>query len=262
MHQYVFYLDETGDDDGFPLFGVGGYLFRQERANRMERLWRKTLRRARVPFYHMVEATHANGPFRNLDKVKAVDLHKAIIKLIKAHAEIAVASFAPLDRFAEKEVSPYEFCFENSLLQVNELCRQKHGSDFQIRAYYEGGHKHSGRLAKRFHQLQDLDRNGIMSLCEVTKENSPSVQAADVLVWMLAKYIKDRSRYIRPIRKDIMSLMEVPGSFFHSYPDATGSVYLVQAYNDGIGQAREEALLNGLYNETGDVTQMLKNLPP
>ncbi len=36
---YEFYIDETGDDGGFPILGVGGYLIRSDYARLMEREW-------------------------------------------------------------------------------------------------------------------------------------------------------------------------------------------------------------------------------
>ena len=58
------YFDESGDDGGFPIMTVGGYLVKPSNARRLERKWRRLLRKYKLPYFHMVECAHGNKNFK------------------------------------------------------------------------------------------------------------------------------------------------------------------------------------------------------
>lgn len=218
---YESYFDETGDDGGFPIVAVGGYITRPDEARSLEREWAGVLAKYDLPFFHMVDCAHGTELFKGWRIEKRIEIQTALMEIIKARVEAGFVCAAPIERFDNQGGlgPPYVFCLDQCLFSLNAILKAKHkeGSDWMMSCYYEAGHKYSSRALQRFEARRN-DFPKIKSLSVVDKTFSGMIQAADILVWQFAKFVKDTSMSARPPRKDFLSLMSVPSFFPHIYP--------------------------------------------
>lgn len=144
----------------------------------------------------------------------------SLIAAIKDNVSIAAASFAPLGRFAKDAGDePYSFSLQmvSHLLQAH--LEIKHSAEFEVSIFYEKGRKYAFKAVEVFERSKDPR---IKSFSPISKEESGLVQAADMLTWHLAKYIKDIVDGSRNPRKDFESLLDVPGLYFQYFPSKAG----------------------------------------
>lgn len=187
------YLDECGDDGGFPAFSVGGYLIKSIKARDFEHEWARLLQKAGISCFHMVECAHGNGEFANLSKAERIKLQTELMNLIKANVEIGFVMTVPQFRFIDRDGfgPPYAFSLDKTFDSLHWLVSQnQQGRDFSISVFYEAGHKHSGRAIERFHRMRE-NYPGVRSIAQIQKAQSGLIQAADILVWQYNKYLKD-----------------------------------------------------------------------
>jgi Protein of unknown function (DUF3800) len=217
---YEAYFDETGDDGGFPIIAVGGYIFESWAARKLESRWQAVLAEHDLPYFHMVDCAHGSGLFTKLTLPDRIKLQTRLMNLIVAYVSCGIVCAAPLKRFngANELGKPYEFCVDQCVFSLSVILNARHGiGGWKLSCFYEDGHKHSGLARARFEHNRKTYPN-VDSLKHVAKESSGMVQAADILVWQFAKFTKDAANSMRPIRKDFLSLLRSPLFFPHIYP--------------------------------------------
>jgi hypothetical protein len=85
------YFDESGSHAGSPVLCIAGYILRKNKAIKFGHEWRKILRWKGLPYFHMVDCAHGNGPFKNLTKQERINVATKMIEIIKERANQRVA---------------------------------------------------------------------------------------------------------------------------------------------------------------------------
>lgn len=219
MSLHEAYFDESGCDDGSRLLSVGGYLIRTDSARIMDREWRKMLDKYEVPFLHMKDVAPGNEPFDHLKKWQRVRLVKRAIKLIKSYTSIGIVAIVNPRRFEERHgvSDPYTYCVNIVLIAMaawldGTTRKQETG---KIALFVERGHQNGNKAdaeIRRWSENED-GQQFYAAHSFVGKQDAPIIQAADLLVWQSAKFMKDKLFGTRPPRKDFLSLMRHPHAF-------------------------------------------------
>ena len=208
------YFDESGNLDQPPgVFCVAGYFLSSDAAIRMDEAWGRVLDDHQIPYFHMVECAHGTGVFADKSKEERIDIETELIQLIKEHTLEGFAALASRDHFnpSDDESDVYTHCAHMGMGALRFFLKTLR-IETDIACFFESGHKSKGqaysRLAKEMGSLS-------ASVTFAEKNKLRLLQAADLLAWQAAKYLKDQLAQARPPRKDFLSLMEHPHGFFH-----------------------------------------------
>lgn len=213
MALYEAYFDESGCDDGSKVLVVGGYLVQSRLAKAMDKKWRRVLRYYNVPYFHMVDCAHGNRGFKHLSKDQRIAMATAMIALIKQYTACGFAAIVPPHRFeADDEIQDaYTFCVHACVLFMTTVLPTHFDRDGKIAAFFESGHASQPR-ADTYMKRPPLSASSMAkhfsSHTFAKKTDVRLLQAADLLVWQWAKYIKDKAFNGRKTRGDFQSLMD------------------------------------------------------
>lgn len=220
------YFDES-EDEPHKLLCVAGYVFRKEKAEALELMWRETLTSVGLTHFHMVECAHGVGMFEGWNKSDRIALQIRLFDILKEHVETGVAISFDL-RFSDlcpsaisqgiEIVSPYSLCGYFSIMHSRHWA--KHNSfDGKVAYFFEAGHASKSQL--------NVIMDGIFALpwqrdffryaghAFLEKQSSGALQCADILAWQWAKNVKDRMEGISKPRADLWSLLEKPHFTIH-----------------------------------------------
>lgn len=220
------FFDESGTHAGSPVLCVAGYVFSKRNARLLSREWEKVLRQFDLPYFHMVDCAHGNGVFARLTMGERIAVQTRLIDSLKQHA--AYGFGVSIDTKAYSEVlagkgptmSAYAFC---ARCVIDEIGRWFHQTGFRGKSAYlfEAGHESWSEadqvvravLTNPLNKLNDV-HYGYKAHSFIEKQESPPVQAADILAWQWATDIKHQMGG-RPRRKDFASLLELPHKLCH-----------------------------------------------
>ena len=221
------YFDESGSHDGSPILCVAGYIFRKSEAIKLGHAWRKVLRWKKLPYFHMVECAHGNGPFANLTKAERIEVQTKLIEIIKKHAVQGLAiTVDPLEYATFQKRLPFEprlyedaytFCAQAIMTGVSVFI-EKNPLVGSMAYFFEAGHKSAPQaneiMQRMFAQPRLKHQFRYAGHAFVEKQKSPAVQAADLLAW---QWYTDRRHKVegRPRRKDCVSLLQVHHNVVH-----------------------------------------------
>jgi hypothetical protein len=197
----------------------------------------------------MKDFAPGGGIYKHMDRSQRSALGERLIGLINGHVEIGIASFAPEERFERRHGDEaYSFCLQHSMLLLDSLLSQKHGQGCEATVYFERGRKHSGK-AVGF--IEGLDDTRLQRFGSVKKEDCGMIQAADMITWHIAKYLKGvvLEGRGRP-RHDCAELMKVPGAFQHIFPMRDGGISIVPFHNDGVSHPETMQKMRELYDSS------------
>jgi len=207
---YEGYFDESGDfADESKVFCISGYFIEANNAREMTKEWVAVLAEYGLPFFHMVECAHGdNGDssFARLSKDQRIEVATRLIGLIKRYTIQGYSAVAHADhfKFDDKRSDVYSSCADlcvSGLLSFLDTA----GIDGSTAYFFESGHS-SENTAYRLVAKKLEEKNA--SVTFATKSAVPLLQAADILAWQSAKYVKDRMAQRRKPRADFLSLME------------------------------------------------------
>lgn len=240
------YFDESGDDGGFPIMTVGGYLVKPSNARRLERKWRRLLRKYKLPYFHMVECAHGNKNFKGRSIEERVEIQTAMFETINKYVEMSMATSVSLREFVSTEEvkDPYSHCVLHTYLVLSSIL-QKKDPNFKLSLFYESGHKHGPNALRVFNESPIPNS----SFSFIDKAQSGMIQAADIFAWQYTKYIKDKAKKEpRKTRKDFEFLLGKPGVFYNTISCAEG----VFQYIMFDGAVNNEETIDGLIDIFGD----------
>ncbi len=212
MVAYEGYFDESGDFDVGPkIFCVAGYFFTSDAAKTMDVDWRKVLSDHSLPYFHMVDCAHGVGVFKEKSKDERIEIAKKLIDLIKRGVLAGFSVLTKAEYFSASDDEPDEYssCVSTCVTALRSFL-EIHRLSGDIAYFFETGHENRGRAYK--HIAQRL-KSTSASISFAAKQKVCLLQAADILAWQSAKYVKDRffgTQPARPPRKDFMSLLEIP----------------------------------------------------
>ena len=200
---------------------VAGYAFEKRSARLLAKEWRTVLARYQLPFFHMVDCAHGNEHFAQLTRQQRIKIATSLIGITKRRA--ACGFVVSVDLKAYQEVmpdwgptkSPYAFC---ARCVIDEMGKWFFRTNFRGKSsyFFEAGHKSrseaeevvSAVLTNPLNEFNGL-HYGYAAHSFVSKQDAPSVQAADVLAWQWTTDVKHQMTG-RPRRKDFESLLEIP----------------------------------------------------
>jgi hypothetical protein len=227
MIQGQAYFDESGSHDGAPILCVAGYIFKKSEAIRLGHEWRKVLRWKKLPYFHMVECAHGNGPFANLTKDERIAVQTKLIEAIKRHAIQGIAitvdptEYATFSkRFPFKRGlydSAYAFCAQVIMAGVSVFI-EKNPQIGKMDYFFEAGHSSVPQADEIMRTMlaQPAVKHQFRYAAHafVEKRDAPQIQAADLLAW---QWYTDRRHTAegRLRRKDCASLLQLHHNAVH-----------------------------------------------
>ena len=235
---------------------VAGYLFENEKRKQLEREWNEVLAWKNLPYFHMVDCAHRNGPFANLSKPECIQVEARMIGIIKRYAikgfviglnEDQYRLFMPVRHPLAGE--PYTFCVQGAIGAITAWANQASYSG-EIAYFFESGHQSQGQsnqlMAKIFADpgLKEMTRYAGHAFVE--KRGTPGAQAADLLAWQFYTDIRRQMERIRAgRRKDLESLLAHDHEA--TYVSPWIMVRIAKAW--GYDTAKAEALLQGVFGD-------------
>lgn len=218
------YIDESGTSDDEPVLAVAGYVFYEGLARAMEVSWKSMLRRYSLPYFHMVDCAHGAGHYSLLSRDQRIAVATDAIELIKAHTYGGFCALMPSHRFVSSSEfkSTYSTCVGHCLRQMcaaidNDRALQAAlGAEVKLSLFLEGGHRHCSEarvVAKRAASASMSTPPLPTSIASIEvggKDGHVLLQAADVLAWQCAKYVKNKLGGSRKTRADFCSLVQAP----------------------------------------------------
>jgi hypothetical protein len=220
------YLDESGSDAGSPVLCIAGYIVEKTRAINLDREWREVLAWKNLPYFHMVDCAHGNGPFANLSKPERIQVQARMIAAIKRNtfqgiaATISTSDFDEILKGHPLYPDPYVVLAHVVLSGVSKWAEANGPYAEKMAYFFEAGHVSRGYAEAVMNKIFTMPttraqyRYGGHAFVE--KVSTPAVQAADLLAW---QWLKDRKRAYegigRPRRKDLESLLSHPHQTAH-----------------------------------------------
>ena len=80
------FFDESASHEGAPVLCLAGLIFKKSEAIKLGHEWKKVLQWKGLPYFHMVDCAHGNGPFANLSKAERSEVARRMIEIIKQRA--------------------------------------------------------------------------------------------------------------------------------------------------------------------------------
>jgi hypothetical protein len=259
-----------GEMFDIPILCVAGYLFEAEAAKRFCEEWQSVLDWKGLPYFHMVDLAHGNGPFADLSKTDRIQVGARMIAAIKRWTIKGFAISVNVDHynlFMPKKHplagAPYSFCAHGIIGAINIWVRQT-GFDGRIGYFFEAGHasqKEAGQIMEQLFsipQMREAARYSAHGFVE--KKLSPPVQAADLLAWQFYTDIRRQTEGKTVHRKDFDSLINHP----HQVSFVTPKIMtqLAQQWGYDITEA-EEVLRENFgpdYFKTGQLSPEMASL--
>ncbi|MES0095093.1 MULTISPECIES: DUF3800 domain-containing protein [unclassified Mesorhizobium] len=246
------YIDESGDDGGFPIQIVGGYVVRPEDARFVETAWAAVLRKyGDLPYFHMVECAPEppSGVFKGMPKERRIQLQTELMDLINRHVAFSIICSTPLGRYDGynkdgKYIDPYTYLVGNVSDIIYDIANI-YFRDCEVSLFYESGHK-NGNTAYEYFNDRKIHRPRT-SFSFMDKRASGMIQAADIIVWQYAKFIKDMVQSERGPRKDFRSLLTVPARIMHVVPTKDRKLTLIPLTDGDVDNGEARQLLRDIY---------------
>jgi hypothetical protein len=211
---YEAYFDESGDADvEGGILCVSGYVIESEAAKKMEAAWSAVLDKRGLDYFHMVDCAPAPGAgiFKGVPIETRIELVTELISLVKEFCITGISLFVRKESFSVSNAAndPYTQCAEICLHSIAAIVKSLDPKP-QVAYFFEAGH------SKERNAYRVLAQQAAKSGASVTfglKSEVRLLQAADLLAWQSAKYVKDQTGKKRGPRKDFLSLMDHPHTF-------------------------------------------------
>jgi len=206
-------MDESGTHQGSPVMSMAGYIFSKEQAHRFSRDWGKDLRRFGLPFAHMTDCALGKGNYKNMSMIERVASEKALIAHTRHRSLFGIAVAIYLNRYNKLfgqgrfDHNPYTFCLGLCVTAINrwaETTRYKG----RFAYIFESGHEAAAEAHGVMRGFQQHPNGKYYSSHSfVKKEDAMPLQAADMLSWQYAHFIKRRGEGHIHKRKDFEALL-------------------------------------------------------
>ena len=186
------YFDESGTHKGAPILCVGGYLFEQEKAVRLDAEWRDMLETCGVPFFHMAACEAGAYPFHQTPSEVREAVAGRAVRIIQKYMTYGIVLAVNEEQF--KSVIPrhpmigsaYSW-LTNQMIAAVRRWEIEADYDGKVTYIFESGAPHQGEANTIIDTaaLNEADslRSSYAGHGFRKKEDTPALQAADVLVW-------------------------------------------------------------------------------
>jgi hypothetical protein len=215
------FFDESGSHGDSAVLCVAGYAFAKREARLLAKEWAAALRQYKLPFFHMVDCAHGNRNFASLTRQQRIKVATSLIGIVKRRAAHGFAVSVDLAAYRElmppwgPTKSPYAFC---ARCVIDEMGRWFFKTGFKGKSayFFEAGHESRSEAEKVVSAVLTNPLNkaskihyGYVAHSFILKQESPAVQAADLLAWQWTTDVKHQMTG-RPRRKDFESLAQAP----------------------------------------------------
>jgi len=217
-----FFDEGGGEDHGF--IAVCGYVASVERWKRFETDWRAMLKSHEVPYLHMKELAHFNGPYRKWkgDEKGRIAFLRNAGALVCGSADygfLCVARYADFEKvnrkyyLAENFHSPYALAGRFCIARANSWMREIGRTVKEIDYVFDRGGPDVAGLTELMHRSNCQIPSFKPSRDTETEAGMVQLQAADYFAYELRKAMVDHSndRYRKPeeFRKSFQAIMDV-----------------------------------------------------
>jgi len=229
-----------------PAVVMAGYVFEKEQAQRFSRDWQKDLKRFGLPHAHMTDCATGNGHYQKLSMAQRIDSEKALIEHTRHRSLFGVATAVDYERYkavfpktGRFEFDAYTYCLS---LCVTSVCvwAKQYGYDGQFAFIFESGHAAQTEANRVMNALREAHIGpSYSSHSFVRKEDAPPLQAADMLAWQYAHYLKRRTAGHPDKRQDFVALLR-PKDRLEEYDK--GNVDGLRQFTDKLKKAVDEVM--------------------
>ena len=213
------YIDESiPRRSASPYMCVGGYLFKEDKAEDMSRKWDGYLKSRGIQYFHMTDCATGNGQFKTWKVSERDKLVRNFIRRIKQTSafgfsvSIDVPVHEGIFQYYNEIPSAYALaCFASMILIRKWADRANYEGD--IFYIFEAGHKDQ-KNANQFilDRIEAPDKKKSYRYIGhefAEKEKEPLLQSGDLMAWQHSKsYVNQLEG--RPIRRDFQALVR-PG---------------------------------------------------
>jgi hypothetical protein len=193
------YMDESGIHDGAPVVTVAGYISRPKHWRAWTKDWNKAKRPIKI--FHAADCANLQGEFVGWDKPRRDAFVAKLLPILPIHELAGIV--VGIDMYAfQKELGrhpelqrmlgePYSACFQWAISIIMDIA-SKHGKGERM-AFVHEINDYRGEARRAFNFVNDnLNPRKIpMTLAFGAKADYPPLQAADVLAYEGAKFIRN-----------------------------------------------------------------------
>lgn len=188
--------DESGEVGG-DILVVSMQIGLTEKIRRLNKLWKKELAKANVPFFHSKDYdNHTGGIFRNLPRRRRKLLLERLAQLARLRFDIGISATISQSEYKAKTdndwrskwAAPYSFVV--AILTLSAQVYVEHMKlGYEANVLVESGHKNAGQVLDILRTLADTPKMPgitplkILSYGLGSKKDHPILQAADMLAF-------------------------------------------------------------------------------
>jgi hypothetical protein len=251
--RYV-YIDESGTHDGSPALAMAGYVFEKAQAQRFSRGWEEDLKRFGLPFGHMTDCATGNGHYATMSKDDRLSSEKALIAHIRHRSMFGIATAVDYVRYKELfgrgryDHDAYTFCLTFCVTAIHKWAEAS-GYRGRFAYIFEAGHAAQSEANSVLNSIRASKYgSSYFSHTFLDKKDAPPLQAADMLAWQYAHYLKRRREGHENKRKDFIALMRPRDQLLEATRDA------VERWRGLMNDLNQE-ILEKLPGEIPDITE-------
>lgn len=193
------YMDESGVHDTAPVVAVAGYISRPKHWRAWTRDWNRAKKPIRV--YHATDCANLLREFAGWDKARRDGFVANLLPIIPAHELAGVLIGIDMNTFRQEVAKhpeltrmfgePYTACFQWAISIIMEIASQHGKGERMAFVHEQNSYQADAQRAFAFVK-QNLNPRGInMTIAFGAKKDHPPLQAADVLAYEGAKFLRD-----------------------------------------------------------------------
>jgi len=199
------YMDESGIHDGAPVVAVAGYISRPKHWRAWTKEWNKAKKPIKV--FHATDCANFQGEFVGWDKDRRDAFVANLLPILPAHELAGIVIGIDMNTFT-REVGkhpdlkrmfgePYTACFQWAISIIMDIASQ-HGKGERMAFVHENNDYQADALRAFNYVEQQFNPRGIkMTMSFGAKEDHAPLQAADVLAYEGAKFVRNPTGQLR-----------------------------------------------------------------
>lgn len=219
-----FYIDESGSHDTSPVLVLAGLVASEKQWARLSTQWTGVLNEYGVSDFHATDCANGGKKFRNISPEDRSRLFVRLTNIIKRRVSYRIWTAVAVDDY---RASPYYNQDPKRIYSLasiacvslgRHIAAQRSG-DFRLAYVFDQGSE--GNLAfSLFLKMLQTGEADVLRIASVAKEDRrelPPLQAADLFVYEIYRYISDQMKDSgRQMRQSLASLLSIQdgGGYF------------------------------------------------
>jgi hypothetical protein len=198
-------MDESGIHEGAPVVAVAGYISRPKHWRAWTKDWNQAKRPIKV--YHATDCANFRGEFEGRDKARRDAFVANLLPIIPRHELAGILIGINMNAFRQELADhpelkrmlgePYSACFQWAISIIIDIAGS-HGNG-ELMAFVHENNNYQSEALKAFNYVnENLNPRGIkMTMRFGAKQEFPQLQAADVLAYEGAKFLRNPTGSLR-----------------------------------------------------------------